>query len=48
MPMKMILDSGQVYAGRAYTDALAATLSHGVPVVLDASGRQLRSSLLPV
>jgi beta-lactamase superfamily II metal-dependent hydrolase len=34
MPVLMILDSGQAYTGRAYTDAMAAARSHAVPVVL--------------
>ena len=38
MPVGMIFDSGQAYAGRAYRDAMAAAHSHGVPVVLARRG----------
>jgi beta-lactamase superfamily II metal-dependent hydrolase len=38
MPVGMIFDSGQVYAGRAYRDAIAAAHSHAVPVVLARRG----------
>jgi len=38
MPVGMILDSGQSYAGRAYRDAISAARSHGVKIVLARRG----------
>jgi hypothetical protein len=43
MPVGMIFDSGQTYAGRAYRDAMAAAGSHHVPVVLARRGMQWTS-----
>jgi competence protein ComEC len=43
MPVAMILDSGQSYAGRAYRDAMMAAHSHGVPVVLVRRGMRWTS-----
>jgi competence protein ComEC len=43
MPVGMIFDSGQAYAGRAYRDAMAAARSHGVPVVLARRGMRWSS-----
>jgi competence protein ComEC len=43
MPVGMIFDSGQPYAGRAYRDAMAAAGSHRVPVVLARRGVQWTS-----
>jgi competence protein ComEC len=34
MPVGMIFDSGQSYAGRAYNDAMAAAHAHSVPIVV--------------
>lgn len=39
----MIFDSGKSYAGRAYTDTMAAARTHAVPVVLARRGMQLSS-----
>jgi beta-lactamase superfamily II metal-dependent hydrolase len=43
MPVGMIFDSGQSYAGRAYRDAIAAAHSHGVPIVLARRGMRWNS-----
>ncbi len=43
MPVGMIFDSGQAYAGRAYRDAIAAARSHRVPVVLGRRGMRWTS-----
>jgi competence protein ComEC len=43
MPVGMIFDSGQAYAGRAYNDAMAAARAHAVPVVLARRGMRWSS-----
>lgn len=43
MPVGVIFDSGQIYAGRAYHDAIAAAHIHRVPVVLARRGMRWRS-----
>jgi competence protein ComEC len=43
MPVGMIFDSGQAYSGRAYRDAIAAAVSHHVPIVLARRGMQWTS-----
>jgi competence protein ComEC len=43
MPVRLIFDSGQIYSGRAYRDAMAAAHSHGVPVVLARRGMRWNS-----
>jgi competence protein ComEC len=40
MPVKMIFDSGQSYAGRAYQDAMSAAHARGIPIVLVRRGMQ--------
>src|ERR1700722_17158735 len=40
MPVKMIFDSGQSYAGRAYQDAMSAAHARGIPIVLARRGMQ--------
>ena len=44
MPVGMIFDSGQLYAGRAYRDAMAAAQAHGIPVVLARRGMRWTST----
>lgn len=44
MPVKMIFDSGQPYAGRAYRDAMAGARAHGIPVILARRGMRWTSS----
>ncbi len=43
MPVGMIFDSGQAYAGRAYRDAIAAAHSHDVPIILARRGMRWTS-----
>jgi competence protein ComEC len=40
MPVKMIFDSGQSYAGRAYQDAISAAHARGLPIVIARRGMQ--------
>jgi competence protein ComEC len=43
MPVAMIFDSGQTYAGRAYRDAVTAAHVHSVPIVLARQGMRWSS-----
>jgi competence protein ComEC len=43
IPVGMLFDSGQAYAGRAYRDAMMAAHSHGVAVVLARRGMRWTS-----
>jgi beta-lactamase superfamily II metal-dependent hydrolase len=43
MPVGMIFDSGQSYAGRAYNDATAAAHAHAIPIVVARRGMRWTS-----
>jgi competence protein ComEC len=43
MPVKLIFDSGQPYAGRAYRDAMAGARAHAIPVVRAKRGMRWES-----
>ncbi len=43
MPVGMIFDSGQTYAGRAYNDAIRAAHAHAIPIVVARRGMRWTS-----